>query len=411
MAALTACGWVPAPASLEGADADGPVSTERGFSDAGSVRASVSDPVDRSASTPSSVSPEEALRIHFLDVGQGDAVLIESPAGRRVLYDGGEVPARLMTALERAGTTSLEMVIASHAHADHIGGLAVAIRAFPPRFFMDNGIPHTTQTYGRLMEAVLASGAQLLDPEARTLTLDGVSLHVIPPPGDARMGHNDNSLGLLVEYGAFRAFLGGDAEHHLWAWWVENHAARLPPVQVHKASHHGSRNGDTAEGIARLRPEVVVIGVGAQNTYGHPHADALRLYAGVGATILRTDEHGTVTVTAARDGTYEVAVERGGGVPVSGAGGVAPGAGAPTQAVPMQAAPMGLDSSCIDLNAADSATLERLPGIGPALARAIVEARAVRPFPGVPDLVRVRGIGAATVDRIAGSGMVCGALP
>jgi beta-lactamase superfamily II metal-dependent hydrolase len=332
------------------------------------------------------VPPEPALRIHFLDVGQGDAVLIESPAGRRVLYDGGEVPARLMAALEQLGTSALEVVIASHAHADHIGGLPGAIQAFPPRFFMDNGIPHTTQTYGRLMEAVLASGAQLLDPEARTLTLDGVSFHVVPPPGDARMGHNDNSVGLIVEYGSFRAFLGGDAEHHLWTWWLERHPDRLPPVQVHKASHHGSRNGDTAEGMARLRPEVVVIGVGAQNTYGHPHDDALRLYARVGASVFRTDEHGTVTVVVGSDGTYAVMAERG----IEGSR-LTPAAGAP----------------CLDLNGADQASLERLPGIGPALARAIVQERGARPFLGADDLARVRGIGAATVERIEASGLVC----
>jgi beta-lactamase superfamily II metal-dependent hydrolase len=266
-----------------------------------------SDPSEGHAASP------PVLRIHFLDVGQGDAVLIQSPEGRAVLYDGGQRGAVLIDALARVGASALEVIIASHAHADHIGGLSAAVQAMPPRFFLDNGIPHTTQTYARLMEAVRASGAQLLAPEARTLTLDGVQIHVLPPPGDARLGHNDNSLGLVIEYGAFRAFLGGDAEGHLWAWWIDNHAERLAPVQVHKASHHGSRNGDTAEGLSRLMPEVVVIGTGAGNTYGHPHPDALELYAAIGARVYRTDRHGTVTVAADSLGVFSVTAARGDG--------------------------------------------------------------------------------------------------
>jgi beta-lactamase superfamily II metal-dependent hydrolase len=212
--------------------------------------------------------------------------------------------------LERLGADSLEIVIASHAHADHIGGLASAVRALPPRYFIDNGLSHTTQTYARLLEAVVASGTQLLEPAARTLRLDDVVLHLLPPPGDPRLGHNDNSIGVVVEYGMFRAFLGGDAEGHLWDWWLGNYRSLLPPVQVHKASHHGSRNGDTVEAMMRLTPEVVVIGVGERNTYGHPHSEALELYAEIGAAVYRTDLHGTVTITVDAEGRFTVSVER-----------------------------------------------------------------------------------------------------
>jgi competence protein ComEC len=143
-------------------------------------------------------------------------------------------------------------------------------------------------------------------PEGRTIGLGEVQLHVLPPPRQQSWGHNDNSVGLVVEYGAFRASLTGDAEARLANWWLATANERLEPVQLHKASHHGSAAGDTDALLARLRPEVVVVSVGAYNRYGHPHAAALARYAAVGATVYRTDHHGTVIITAEPDGTFEV---------------------------------------------------------------------------------------------------------
>jgi competence protein ComEC len=220
-----------------------------------------------------------ALELVFLDVGQGDAVLIRSPSGQTVLYDAGEKHADALRQLIALGVERLDLVIASHAHADHIGGMADVILHYRPRFYLDNGLPHTTRTYERTLEAVLAVDAQLLEPTARRIDLGDVTLHVLPPPGIVGWGQNNNSVGVIVEYGAFRASLAGDAEPEQWAWWLANHRDFLPRVQVHKSSHHGSRNGDTLEAMRVLEPQVVVIGVAHDNRYGHPHEEALSLYA------------------------------------------------------------------------------------------------------------------------------------
>jgi competence protein ComEC len=254
---------------------------------------------------------EAPLTLHFLDVGQGDAVLIRSAEGRHVLYDGGRSASVTLAHLERLGVEEIELVVASHAHADHIGGLAEVVRRYRPRFFMDNGLPHATQAYRRLLEAVEEAGSQLLEPGARRITLDDAVLHVLPPPGRAEWGQNDNSVGLLLEHGDFLASLGGDAERRQWAWWLNHHPDLLPRVRLHKASHHGSRNGDAPAALRALRPGLVVISLSATNSYGHPHAEALSRYAEVGATVLRTDLHGSVTVEGYRDGSYRVRVERG----------------------------------------------------------------------------------------------------
>ena len=257
--------------------------------------------------TPTPV-PGDSLLVIFLDVGQGDAVLIQAPTGQNVLYDGGRYADRALELLQARGVTKLDLVIASHADFDHIHGLVEVVRFYKPRFFLDNALPHTTQTYAELLQAVQAAGSQLLEPTARTITLGDVTLRILPPPGDASLGQNDNSVGVMVSYGSFRASLTGDSEGAEWNYW--DGLGVLEPVQVHKASHHGSANGDIPLTMSRLEPETVVVSVGAGNSYGHPTDEALRLYAAVGAEVYRTDLQGTITVAAQADGSYTVTTER-----------------------------------------------------------------------------------------------------
>jgi len=252
----------------------------------------------------------DALRIHFLDVGQGDAVLIEAPTGQRALIDAGP-GSDVVAQLRELGVDTIHLFIASHNHADHIGGAAAVLRAFPVRFFMDNGVPHTTAAYRNMLEAVAALDIPLLEPERRSIELGDVALEILPPPGDPELDHNDNSIGVALAYGEFRAMFAGDAEDHLWLHWLMHIPDAIPrDVDVHKASHHGSRNGDHRDALRRLRPELVVISASAGNQYGHPHAQALALYREIGADVLVTAEVGTVTVTARADGTFGVGTSK-----------------------------------------------------------------------------------------------------
>ena len=253
------------------------------------------------------------LRVHFVDVGQGDGVLIQSPSGQNVVYDAGENPTRMRDYLTSFGIAEVRLAIASHNHADHIGGLAEILGLFRPAFYMVYGVPATTQTYARLLAAVNAAGSQLLEPTERRIQLGDAALSVIPPPGIPNWDHNDNSIGIVVEYGSFRMSLAGDAEPREWAWWLTQHPDLFPRVQVHKSSHHGSDQGDTAAGIAKLAPEAVIINVGEGNSYGHPDRAALQLYADQGAKVYRTDLNGTIVVEAQASGAYTVRVERGEG--------------------------------------------------------------------------------------------------
>lgn len=248
----------------------------------------------------------QSLEVHFIDVGQGDSILIRSPSGQNVLVDGGRRDDDALAYLQSVGVASLDLVIASHADADHIGGLEEVVRYYRPRFFMDNGIAHTTQTYFGLLEAVQEAGSQVIAPTDRRVGLGDASLQVIPPPGDESLGNNDNSVGVIVSYGDFDVALTGDAEEAEFAWWQENVPQLLRPVEVYKSAHHGSPNGDSVESVTTFDPETVVISVGLDNSYGHPSPEALALYEGIGADIYRTDLSGTVVVTASADGEYLV---------------------------------------------------------------------------------------------------------
>ena len=251
-------------------------------------------------------APSGGLELHFIDIGQGDSILIRSPSGQNVLIDGGRKDDDALEYLRSVGVTSLELVIASHADADHIGGLEEVVRAYEPSFFMDNGISHDTATYRELLEAVRDAGSQLVSPTERRIGLGDASLQVIPPPGDESIGNNDNSVGVVVSYGKFDAALTGDAEQLEFSWWQENVPNLLREVEVYKAAHHGSPNGDSSESMTAFSPETVVITVGADNDYGHPSGTALELYDEAGATVYRTDKSGTVIVTASANGDYTV---------------------------------------------------------------------------------------------------------
>lgn len=247
-----------------------------------------------------------SLELHFIDVGQGDAILIRSPTGQNVLIDGGRSDDEAKEYLQTLGVETLDLVIATHADADHIGGLEEVVRTYQPRLFMDNTLTHDTQTYRRLLEAVRDVGSQTVPPTARRIGLGDTSLQVLPPPLEDSFDSNNNSVGVIVSFGDFSAALTGDAEEPEFRWWLANIPELLHPVAVYKSAHHGSPNGDSVESVNTFDPETVVISVGLDNSYGHPSEEALALYDSVGARVYRTDLSGTVVVTAAADGDYRV---------------------------------------------------------------------------------------------------------
>ena len=262
--------------------------------------------------TLSLASAQSSLTIRFLDVGQGDAVLITAPEGQALLYDGGRSEARMRELIRQYQISNVQAVIASHADADHITGLIPIVALNRPKFFINNGLAGTTQTWDRLINVVAQAGTAGLKADNQVFTLGSVKLTLLAPPAGMPSGYpNVNSVGLLVEYAGFRALMTGDSEALETAGWLKKYPASfLGPINVYKSIHHGASNGDNPAWLAAVRPQNVVISVGP-NTYGHPTRMALELYRSIGATVYRTDLNGTVTVTVQPSGSFAITTEKG----------------------------------------------------------------------------------------------------
>lgn len=329
--------------------------------------------------------------IVFLDVGQGDSILVRSPEGKAALIDAGPHRDLAASLLRREGVRSLDLVIVSHHHADHYSGMEDVLREFPPRVFLASGSAHTTEHYRKLLRAVRDQGLTAIRPEAtpRRIELGSVVLTVLPQPPEDPADENDNSVGIRVDYGGFSALLPGDAGHSERRWW-ERHAPELcAGCTVLKLAHHGSRDGTDAPWLDLVRPELAVASLGQDNEYGHPHPEALALLAGRGIPLLRTDRDGTVTIES--DGrTWWVA----GPATAVAPRGPPPGNDPPRSSGGVRVNPR---PARINLNTATEPELEALPGIGPVLARRII---AGRPYGSVDELARVREIGPKRLEEI-----------
>ena len=185
----------------------------------------------------------DSIRIVFFDVGQGDAALITTPEGKHILIDAGPSGPRIMSLLEAYGLHTLDMVIASHNHADHIGGMADVFAAYQVKEYMDNGVPALTKAYRRTVEAVeKEKGIKVRTASWREFSAGEARLRVLPPP-HVDEAQNNNSVGIWVTFGRFDAVFTGDAEGPELNSWLA--AWNMSGLRVVKASHHGSFNGAT----------------------------------------------------------------------------------------------------------------------------------------------------------------------
>ncbi|WP_245872968.1 ComEC/Rec2 family competence protein [Deinococcus planocerae] len=255
-------------------------------------------------------TPGGQVTIRFLDVGQGDAVLVTSPEGKTMLYDGGRSAVRMREHLKAYGVTKIDLMVASHADADHIAGLVSAAQTARPTLFINNGLAGTTQTWERLVTALEGAGTTFQKANNQVVNLGSVKVRVIAPPAGMGDDQNENSVGVRVEFGKFRALMTGDSEKPETQAWLEERRPEIQgPFQLYKSIHHGAANGDHQAWLAAVRPENVVIGVG-ENNYGHPTKTALDLYRENNVRVYRTDQQGTVTFTGEGDGSYQVETER-----------------------------------------------------------------------------------------------------
>jgi competence protein ComEC len=279
--------------------------------------------------------PDSSLVVRVLDVGQGDAILIEN-GGSVVLVDGGPNARVLGRYLDRYGLNgdTIDAVILTHQHADHylgLGELFAKRRHITVRYFWENQDPSPNVTLRRLRDRIgarvrdgslvyrdtddpCATGAPLC-----TITLrGGAKLHVMrPDPHGDKANNRSVALKLVGPDSAFTMWMAGDAEREELEWFDQVAGYARDPgmrVDVLKADHHGSCNGVSARYLELLRPSLAVVSLGAVNDYGHLHEQTKDLFRRRQLDWYRTDQNGTITLKwpAVAGNGYSIEVERGG---------------------------------------------------------------------------------------------------
>jgi competence protein ComEC len=261
---------------------------------------------------PATAAADGGLELAFLDVGQGDAVAIRTPAGRWLLVDAGPAEERydagekrVLPFLRARGATRVEAMILTHPHADHIGGAGAVIRGIPVGRVVEPGLPFGTALYRDLLRDTEERGVPWSAArQDRSLRIDGVELLFLWPTAaslDSPADANDISAVVLIRYGAFAALLTGDAPSEVEAELVARYGAALR-AGVLKAGHHGSRTATSDAFLRAVQPELAVISCGVRNRYRHPAPEVLDRLARRGVPVARTDLEGTVVVRVAPGG-------------------------------------------------------------------------------------------------------------
>ena len=257
--------------------------------------------------TAGSALANEALRIDFIDVGQGDAVLVTSPAGKTVLVDAGprRAAAAVTTFLAAHVHAPLDLLVLSHRHEDHVGGMPRVVREIGARQFMDAVVPHQSGAYAALMRELDARGITARRAtRGRVVDLGGgAQMTLIGPPEPAIHGSrsdvNANSVIIRLTFGAFAALFTGDAEAPTETWLLQSGTPLR--ASVLKVAHHGSQYSSGAMFLDAVDAKIAVVSVGRRNDYGHPAEETLARLSAHGASVFRTDTEGEVSIET--DGT------------------------------------------------------------------------------------------------------------
>lgn len=248
-----------------------------------------------------SLNKTPLLKVAFLDVGQGDAIYIESPNGNQVLIDGGRDKSveRELSSLMKFYDKSIDVVVATHADEDHVGGLPDVLERYKVKLFLEPGVKGESKTYEELenkvqslsqsnvLKKVLARKGMLIDLGSN------VKIEILFPDRDlSGSDTNTSSIVSRVIYGENEFLLTGDSPLSIEKYLISKGASLESDVL--KAGHHGSKTSTSDEYVKAVKPKFAVISAGKDNKYGHPHQSVLDILNNNKVKILRTDEVGRI---------------------------------------------------------------------------------------------------------------------
>lgn len=246
------------------------------------------------------------LTVSFLNIGQGDSIFIQSPTGKQMLIDGGSDRTVLqeLGSVMPLGDRSIDVVLATHPHADHVGGLVYVFNQYDVAHYFITGATAGTNVVRELEGDVTHESGLVSHVASRGASIDlggGVMIEVLYPDKDvSHLEPNDSSTIVRLTYGEISVLLTGDAPSYVEHQLVSKYGESLHST-VLKAGHHGSRYSSSEEFLDTVYPSYVVISSGKDNSYGHPHQETLERFYERNITVFDTAEDGRVTFKT--DGT------------------------------------------------------------------------------------------------------------
>lgn len=250
--------------------------------------------------------PQATCRVHYIDIGQGDCELIESN-GEYMLIDAGENGNEqiVINYLRKLGVEKLKYVVATHPHSDHMGGLAEVINEFKieniimPK--LTKAQTPTTKTYRDFLEAVRNSSAKgIYSKIGEEYTIGEASFKILGPVSNSTENLNDMSVIVKLTHGENTFLFTGDAEYDEERDVIKNFADELD-CDVYKVGHHGSSTSSCKDFLESVTPEICIISCGEDNSYGHPHDEAMARISGYTNEIYRTDICGDIIVASDKE--------------------------------------------------------------------------------------------------------------
>lgn len=250
------------------------------------------------SNSPNDSSSYNELKVHYIDVGQGDSCFIECPNGTTMLIDGGESKygETVSNYIASLGYSTIDYVIATHADSDHIGGLYKVFEDFDVKNCFTSFVSSKTKTYSKFCKSVKEEGIELKKPTSNDMIIDenNFDVEVIGPDKNKKYKNiNDASVVLMISYFENDFLFTGDAPSKI----LEDY--NIGDIEVLKASHHGSRTGVSKKLVNELSPEYTVISVASNNKYHHPHKETLQLLKN--SKIYKTADCGTITAICDKD--------------------------------------------------------------------------------------------------------------
>ena len=243
----------------------------------------------------------DTLHVHFFDVGQGDAIYIRTPAKQDILIDGGPDS----SVLAKLGQTmpfydrKIELMILTHPHADHMEGLVDVLERYEVEQVLYSGVEYKSATYNEWQKLIATKNIPTKIAQAgQTVQLGEAKVDILFPDsnlkGESIKNVNNASVVGKLTFDQNTFMFTGDAEEEIEKSLLYQFPGDMLNSNVYKAGHHGSKTSNKKGFVAAVKPEVAVISVGKDNKYKHPAESTLQTFAGMGATIYRTDQDGDV---------------------------------------------------------------------------------------------------------------------